>query len=542
MLNHSFLITSLVIASIFFLQVDTVKAHEHDGKCGTFNSEWKGEKVQNGRPANQFQISSPSGKFLIHYDNTGENAVPQDDKNLNNIPDWVDSVAYYFDYAYRLQIDTLGYPVPPTDAEGGSSQYDVYIHELGKQGIYGVTYKTENPITGKHYLRFRTYIVIDNDYSERDTRSDGGKTFATFGYDGLKCTIVHEYFHAIQLGCYGQTDFNSYYEMASTWMEWRAFPEIKDYIYQARRFFLNPSDVYFGRIEGEYGYKYGPFAIYTTLRYSDNLMRESMESILSGQAPYKALDLSLNKHGSSLRNTWCDFLPLAYRTGYRAQEQQFPTELPNAKEYPALKASKLEQYSEPSYTISNRIPSFNLFLARCILPQEGTNTPDTADFILTNPDTEAILNGSGSDRSMSFRVTSSETLSHKIDGTPFYWEYILDGLQTCNYSILTSGFITEGVEYCFPSPFRPDIDPKLYIPAPSNSRVGREISLSVYSLPNNTLVYNSTTTVSAVQFTDRGAQRVVVWENPPSDLASGVYLYTLRYFDTTSVGKFSVKR
>lgn len=542
MLNNSVFIAFLFFAAYNFFCAYGVSAHEQDGKCGTFNSEWKGEKIQNDRPTNQFQVSSPSGRFLIHYDNIGENAVHQEDKNANSIPDWVDSVGYYFDYSYRLQIDTLGYPIPPSDVGGGSTQYDVYLQELSKQGIYGATYRTENQISDSHYPKFRTYIVIDNDYSEKDTRSDGSKVFATFGYDGLKCTITHEYFHAIQLGCYGQTDFNSYYEMASTWMEWRAFPEIKDYVFQARRFFLNPQEYYFGRVEGEFGYKYGPFVIYITLQYGDNLLKESMESILSGQAPYKALDLSLRKHGSSLRDTWCNFLPIAYRTGYRAKQNPFPAELPDANEYPALKAQKLEQYSQPSFTISNRIPPFNLYFARCILPQEGSNTPDTADFILTNPDTEAILNGSGNDRSMSFRITSSEQLNHKIDGTPFFWEYSLDGLNPCLYSILTNGFITEGVEYCYPSPFRPDIDPKLYIPAPSNSRVGREISLLVYSLPTNTLVYQSTTTVSAVQFSNKGAQRVVIWENPPSDLATGVYLYTLQYFDTTTIGKFSVKR
>lgn len=537
---HVFVITVFVILT--FLYPDDVMAHNHnDDKCGTFHFSEKSDQILS-RPITQKTSSSPSGRFLIHYDVIGNHAVSPTDIDNNGTPDWVDSVAYYFEYAHRLEVDTLGYPEAPEDDGGETNQYDVYIQNTGLSGYYGITQLDGRTDTGA-YPKFKTYIVIDNDYSINDTSTNGGKTFATYGYDGLKCTAVHEYFHAIQIGCYGRTDnFSAFYEMASTWVEWRAFPEITDYIYQARSFFKNPQEYYFGRPEGFYGYKYGPFIIYLSLRFGDNIIKDSWIEVGKGQAPYRALDLSLRKRGSSLNNVWCDFIPLTYRTGYRSKGLSFPSEIPKAHLYPALKEMKLEQYSAPSFTISNRIQAFALFLARCVLPQEGTNTPDTADFILTNPNATPIFSGLSGDASMTFRLTSSEQLEKRIDGTPFFWEYRIDGNTTCTESILTSGFITEGVEYCFPSPYRPEQDDKLFFPAPSNSRVGREIHLSVSTLPTNTLVYETTGVVSAVQFENRGAQRVVVWENPPNDLATGTYLYVLRYFDTVKVGKFSVKR
>ncbi|HRK58353.1 MAG TPA: hypothetical protein PLI74_01825 [Candidatus Kapabacteria bacterium] len=534
----SFVILGLVLFGLS-LQSD---AHE-DSKCGTFASPNKDISVLNNpRPLAQRSISSPSGKFLIHYDIEGIHAVDVKDVDGNTVPDWIDSVGYYFDYAYRLQVDTLGYTAPPADTGGGSKQYDIYVRELASQNIYGVTNPTESEITGGAYLRFKSYIIIDNNYSQDDKNTAGTPVFSTFGYDGLKCTIVHEYFHAIQIGAYGRTNFSAYYEMASTWMEWRAFPEIYDYVLQARRFFTSPQTYYFGREEAEFGYKYGPFALYLTSRFGDNLMRQSWEEVRNGQAPYKALDIACVKNGTTLQGVWCDFLPLLYRTNSRSRKLGLPQELPVAHLYPALKESYTEMYSEPSISISQRIPAYSALFIRNILLPEGTNTPDTADIIFTNPHTDAIIRGSASDASFVYELRSNPGLEQQISGTTYSWSYSIDGAKPCYFSNVSNGYVTDGVDNVFPSPYRLGMDKELYFPAPAQSLVGKEIVLEIFDLSTRVLLHEEATVIRANTLPGKSTLlRVVTWK-PDNVLSTGVYLYKLRYFDTITFGKFVIKQ
>lgn len=536
--------SSFAIVGVLFAILSLhLNAHE-DGKCGTFTHEGKDIPVLNNqRPINQRSISSPSGLFLIHYDTEGIHAVDVRDNNANSIPDWIDSVGYYFDYSYRLQIDTLGYKAPPADTGGGTPQYDVYVRDIASQNIYGVTNPTESPIMDGTYLKFRSYIVIDNNYSEADKNSSGNPVFSTFGYDGLKCTIVHEYFHAVQIGAYGRTNFSAYYEMASTWMEWRAFPEIQDYILQARRFFTTPQAYYFGREEAEYGYKYGPFAIYLTLRFGDILMRQSWEEIGAGQAPYKALDIACIKNGTTLQDAWCLFLPLLYRTGDRSANLPFPQELPNSNKYPLLKETYNETFTEPSVNISQRIPPYSALFIRTILPPNGTNTPDTADILFTNPKTDAIVGGSASsDASFEFQLHSKPVFEQQISGTTYSWDYSVDGAKPCYFANVSNGFITEGVDNVFPSPYRVGIDKEIYFPAPSNSRVGKEVTLTILDIGTHRLLYEISSNIDEEPIPGKSTKRRVIKWSPEHTLSTGIYLYKLRYFDTVTIGKFVVKQ
>ena len=61
------------------------------------------------RSRNKFVVNylSPSGKFVLNYQNSGSNAVPQTDANSNTIPDYVENVATYFDYSYQQLVDSL---------------------------------------------------------------------------------------------------------------------------------------------------------------------------------------------------------------------------------------------------------------------------------------------------------------------------------------------------------------------------------------------------------------------------------------------------
>src|SRR5512135_1215455 len=83
-----------------------------ENKCATFhpnrNTIIKDRKLAEitalNRPVLQKSLQSQSGKFLIHYDTTGFNAVSPIDENNNSISDYIDSVAYYLDYVFRKEV------------------------------------------------------------------------------------------------------------------------------------------------------------------------------------------------------------------------------------------------------------------------------------------------------------------------------------------------------------------------------------------------------------------------------------------------------
>jgi hypothetical protein len=69
-------------------------------KCGTLLPQ---EKIKKQYDRIQFKDSlvfqakhiSESGKFLIHYDTIGNDAVSLKDLNKNGIPDYIDSASYF---------------------------------------------------------------------------------------------------------------------------------------------------------------------------------------------------------------------------------------------------------------------------------------------------------------------------------------------------------------------------------------------------------------------------------------------------------------
>jgi hypothetical protein len=85
-------------------------------KCGTFRPLKEKQVEQLQMPiSKQCSAISPQGRFRIHYDTTGLDAVDRTDKDGNGIPDYIDSVCAVFDYVYQRQVIEMGYNRPPTD-------------------------------------------------------------------------------------------------------------------------------------------------------------------------------------------------------------------------------------------------------------------------------------------------------------------------------------------------------------------------------------------------------------------------------------------
>ncbi len=142
-------------------------------------------KVLFQRPTPTNSMVTPSGKYKIHYFQTGPDAPAYD---LNLLAQAVDSV-------YRFEIEFLGYGFPPGDSlynpngdYGGDNKYDIYI--LNLSGVYGYTQFEIEVQPGSD--RYTSYMVIDNDFTG----------YYTSGINGARVTVAHEFHHAIQGGNY----------------------------------------------------------------------------------------------------------------------------------------------------------------------------------------------------------------------------------------------------------------------------------------------------------------------------------------------------
>ncbi|HET6527924.1 MAG TPA: hypothetical protein VFG39_04160, partial [Balneolaceae bacterium] len=154
---------------------------------------------------------SPEGWFTIRYETSGEGAVPAEDLNGNNVPDYVEEVAEAADYSYQQEVLDLGYSNPI----GAGETYEIEIVDLGF--IYGQTYISNGT----------TVIQIENDFSENFPPNDHPEGDVI---GAIKVTIAHELKHAIQYAATqwsGETDRWS--EMDATLMEEVVYDNVNDY-------------------------------------------------------------------------------------------------------------------------------------------------------------------------------------------------------------------------------------------------------------------------------------------------------------------------
>ena len=146
---------------------------------------------------------SPSGKFEMHYETTGVNAVTLDDVNpANGVPDFVEMCAAIYDSSWAAEVDGMGFgtPILPTDGT-----YDCYFQALSA-GLFGFT----SPVGSG-----RTEITVDNNFT------GSGHVFSP-DPDGLvigraRGVLSHEFKHATQ---YTQSSWveGNWLELDANWV------------------------------------------------------------------------------------------------------------------------------------------------------------------------------------------------------------------------------------------------------------------------------------------------------------------------------------
>ncbi len=198
-------------------QARAILARPTDGALDAFGD---GYTVPEATP-----VCSTNG--CVHYVTSTLDAPSLTDVSpANGIPDYVDSAVATFEEVWTTEVTTYGYRAPKSDItsanNGGSALIDVYITQLGDQGLYGYCTTDDpntDPASGYAYYDFSAYCVVDNDYAEFPPPSTG--------LPGLQVTMAHEFFHAVQFA-YDALEDTWFMESTATWMEDENYDAVND--------------------------------------------------------------------------------------------------------------------------------------------------------------------------------------------------------------------------------------------------------------------------------------------------------------------------
>ncbi len=253
----------------------------------------------------QKTILTPEGHCYIHFDTTGIDAPDLEDQDLDGIPDFINEVSLAADSAYTLLVETMNYN---DGANGINNITDIFVIELYGSS-YGWTRKVDDSCND-------SCVELDNNYDEGE--------YYTHGVTAMQVTLIHEYFHTIQLEYQCNTGSDSYfYELTSTWIEDVGYPDINDYL----NFMTQSNSVnnYYKYPEQNFdntnGYSAAWFGHYLSTQY-DNIggithveelesviMRKIWERIaVSGSSALNIVDYILeNDYNSSFIEAWVEF-------------------------------------------------------------------------------------------------------------------------------------------------------------------------------------------------------------------------------------------
>jgi hypothetical protein len=176
------------------------------------------------------------GAFCVHWLTAGADAVPPTDADANGIPDQVDTTLATLNSVLGVEHNTLGFraPLPDTAANPGppscrpdlivgcgddpTTALDVYLEDLGSQGIYGFC-SVDDPTSSARQQP--AFCALDNDFSTRQ--------FGAVPVNALRVTVAHELFHAIQYA-YDDGEPRWFMEGSAVWMEDVVYNAINDYL------------------------------------------------------------------------------------------------------------------------------------------------------------------------------------------------------------------------------------------------------------------------------------------------------------------------
>jgi hypothetical protein len=168
-------------------------------------------------PAEQAAATSDcsDSRFCIHYTTAGDDAA--DVLFATAVRDTIASV-------WDNEVTGYGYRAPLSDIgsanNGGDARLDVYLLDLGLDGIFGYCTSDDPNLFNQSYqfFAFSVFCALDNDYV-----GFGPRTPTEY----LQVTAAHEFFHAVQFA-YDFLEDIWLMEGSAAWIEDEVYPAIND--------------------------------------------------------------------------------------------------------------------------------------------------------------------------------------------------------------------------------------------------------------------------------------------------------------------------
>lgn len=255
--------------------------------------------------------------FLIHYTQTGDDAVPSEDANGNEQPDYVEEVARALEYAWYAEIEYFDWAAPPSDEDiGGDGRFDIYLANILPSNYAGYTDSDRGPSVGDnpnspsiHEINSaHAFIVLDNDYAEYEDFRIPGITLLEY----MRTTAAHEFNHAIQFGYDSEEPDTWLWEASATWMEDEVFNDVNETVRALPSEFKSTDSCQLteggnDRVQDE-GHWYGMwiFMRFLSERHGDEAVRRIWE-LAANLDGYAIWDAFLQEKGNNFEDFFGDF-------------------------------------------------------------------------------------------------------------------------------------------------------------------------------------------------------------------------------------------
>lgn len=154
----------------------------------------------------------------VHWVEDGSADAVADDGDVSTYPAWVTTTLATMEHVYGEEVGRLGYRPPVSDAAaGGNDKIDVYLADIGNDGLYGYC---ASETAGATTRTASGYCVLDNDFAAAQF-PDHTPT------DNLHVTAAHEFFHLVQFG-YDYDEDPWFMEGTAAWMEDELYDSVND--------------------------------------------------------------------------------------------------------------------------------------------------------------------------------------------------------------------------------------------------------------------------------------------------------------------------
>jgi hypothetical protein len=163
-----------------------------------------------------------SAHFCVHWVDSSNDAPSLANADSCPTPDYIDAMRRAFEQSYDVENVQLAWRAPVPDGPlGGDAKTDVYVKDIGDDGIFG--YAAPDP--GQSGARSKhAFQVMDDDYAPEEFEDYADPMVP------MRVTAAHEYNHILQYGYDALQDIWMF-ESTAVWAEDKVFDGINDWFF-----------------------------------------------------------------------------------------------------------------------------------------------------------------------------------------------------------------------------------------------------------------------------------------------------------------------